>query len=66
MAKTMITKQSKWTLNEVEDKWYGICLECKGEKGKMTPQVLKDSGIKPCETCTNLEIYKTHSANKEK
>lgn len=62
----MITKISIWTYEEKENKWNGICIECKGEKSKFTPQVLKDKGIKPCQTCTNIEIYNLHSANKEK
>lgn len=65
MAK-MITKTTIWTFEEKENKWYGICVECKGEKAKFTPQVLKNKGIKPCETCTNLEAYKLHNVNKEK
>jgi hypothetical protein len=66
MAQTMITKTTKWTYEEKEGKWYGVCLECKGEKAKYTPEVLKDKGIKPCSLCTNLETYNNHSANKEK
>lgn len=66
MAKTMHTKLSNWTLDERVDKWYGICIECKGEKAKYTPETLKDKSIKPCSVCTDMETYTKHSANKEK
>jgi hypothetical protein len=63
MANTMITKLTIWTFNEREGKWYGICRECKGEKAKYTPQILKDKGIKPCEMCTNMELYNSARPN---
>lgn len=64
--KVMYTKATTWTLNEKEDKWYGVCVECKGEKAKHTPQVLKQKGIKPCRTCTNMEEYEKASSHVEK
>ncbi len=60
----MRTKLTVWLYNEPETKWYGTCMECKGEKAKLTPQVLKDKGIKPCSLCTNMEIYEKHTARK--
>jgi hypothetical protein len=55
-----------WIYNESDNKWTGTCLECKGEKAKFTPQVLKNKGIKPCSICTNIEEYDRHVPNKEK
>lgn len=65
MAAVMHTKFTVWSFNDVETKWYGVCKECKGEKAKFTPQTLKNKGIKPCETCTNVEMYEAASENKE-
>lgn len=62
----MVTKLTIWDLNEKEGKWYGRCVECKGEKAQYTPQVLKQKGIKPCQTCTDLDEYNKASSHKEK
>ena len=64
MAKTMHTNTSVWTLDEKIDKWYGVCNECKGEKSKYTPQVLKNKKIEPCGTCTNMDAYEKHNVEK--
>jgi hypothetical protein len=66
MANSMRTKFSIWTYDESGSKWNGICLECKGEKAKHTPQILKDLKIKPCSLCTNIEEYDRHVSHKEK
>ena len=63
MANIMYTKLTVWTYVEKENKWYGLCRECKGEKAKYTPQALKNAGLQPCSMCTNLEMY--NSASKE-
>jgi len=69
MANVMVTKWSIWTYNERETKWYGKCIECKGEKAKYTPQELVMEKIKPCPTCTNIQLYedtvKRNSPSKE-
>ena len=31
---TMHTKFSIWTFNDKENKWYGVCAECKNEAAK--------------------------------
>jgi len=62
MAKTMHTNMSIWTLDEKIEKWYGLCVECKGEKAKHTPKVLKNKKLKPCSICTNMEAYDKHNA----
>jgi hypothetical protein len=62
----MHTKTTMWKHDETTDSWRGTCLECKGEKSKHTPQILKNLGIKPCALCTNLEEYEKASAHKEK
>ena len=65
-TRTMYSKTTKWAYNEREEKWYGTCLECKGEKAKYTPKMLKQAGIKPCSLCTNLEEYEKASSHVEK
>jgi len=67
-TKTMYTKFSIWTYNEKEEKWYGICPECKGEKAKYTPEQRIKLGIKPCPLCSTLhpsEIGKYEMKGKE-
>jgi hypothetical protein len=57
MNTTMRTDATVWTLDEKTDMWHGLCIECKGEKAKHTPQILKAKGLKPCGTCTDMKAY---------
>ncbi len=70
MAQKMHTDQTIWTYDEKETKWYGVCVECKGEKAKYTPQNLVEKNIKPCGTCSDMKRYeeakKMYSMKKEK
>ena len=61
-TQTMRTNLSIWTWDNKENKFYGICVECKGEKAKYTPQVLKSKGIKPCSICTDMKLYNPRTA----
>ena len=61
----MVTKTTVWVLDSTTDIWHGRCIECKGEKAKYTPQALKNEGIKPCQTCTNIDEYDKHVAIKK-
>ena len=63
-TKTMHTAQTNWVWDSKEEKFYGTCIGCNGEKSKNTPQVLKNRGIKPCDICTDMKTYNSHSQNK--
>lgn len=63
-TKTMYTKFSTWTYDG--NAWKGLCRECKGEKAKYTPSILKREGVKPCTLCTNIDEYDKASTHVER